>query len=263
MKKIYLILMSVSLALIGWGVCKTQVVGFSLQESFSEENSLVMSVNSIHQRDDFYNIQVEYPQFTDAGDAFNKKISSLIEGKIESFKKDARDNYEARRETALPENPLPEHPEQKFDFIGSWEPAQLNNDYISFVVYLYYYVGGAHGATEVHAFNYDLKKEREIALLDFLNSSQQSFEKLADLSKQKVSLQLENKDTGLDSFLEEMIENGTEPTQENYGDFNFNYNSLTVYFQKYQVAPGAAGPITIVFYENELYENSIESRYLE
>jgi hypothetical protein len=128
---------------------------------------------------------------------------------------------------------------------------------------LYYYVGGAHGATEVHAFNYDLKKEREIALLDFLNSSQQSFEKLADLSKQKVSLQLENKDTGLDSFLEEMIENGTEPTQENYGDFNFNYNSLTVYFQKYQVAPGAAGPITIVFYENELYENSIESRYLE
>jgi len=253
MKKIYLILMVVSLALIG----------FSLQESFSEENSLKMSVNSIHQKDDFYNIQVEYPQFADAGDIFNEKISNLIEGKIESFKKDARDNYEARRETALSENPLPEHPEYKFDFIGFWEPAQLNNNYISFVVHLHYFVGGAHGATEVHAFNYDLKEEREITLFDFLNSSRQNFEKLADLSKQKVSLQLENEGIELDSFLEKVIERGTEPTQENYGDFNFNYNSLTVYFQKYQVAPGVTGPITIVFYENELEENSIDSRYLE
>ncbi len=266
MKKIYLVIaIIIILAVCAWTVCKMQNIKSppAVQELPAEENSLSMSVSFIHQKDNFYNVQVEYPQFANINNAFNKKISDLITGEIETFKKDAKDNYEARRATAPPENPLPENPDQTFDFIGSWEPSQLNDNYISFVIHLYYFVGGAHGVTEVYAFNYDLKKGKEITILDFLNSSQSALEKLADISNQNVTSQLESNGLSIDSFLKQMIENGTKSTQENYQNFNFSDNSLTIYFQQYQVAPGSAGPITVVFYKDTLDANSINSNYLK
>jgi len=251
--------------LVLWAACKTQDVKLppALQGLFTAKDSLPMSVSFIHENDGFYNVQVEYPQFCKASSAFNEKIADLIAGKIETFKKDAKDNYEARRATALAESPLPEIPDRPFDFIGSWESSQINGEYVSFVVYLYYFTGGAHGVTEVHAFNYNLKEGKEITILDFLNSSQPALEKLADLSSQSVTSQLGSGGLVIDGFLEQMIEDGTKPTQENYQNFNFNYNSLTIYFQQYQVAPGSAGPITSVFYKDTLDANSINSDYLK
>jgi len=264
MKKIGLIIVAIVVViLVGLAVWKMQ--NFKSQPAKqtvpTEENSL--SISAIHQNDNFYNIQVEYPQFTNVNSVFNKKISDLITGEIETFKKDAKDNYEARRATASPENPLPENPDQPFDFIGSWEPDQINDNYISFVIHLYYFVGGAHGANEIHAFNYDLKKGKEINILDFLNSSQPALEKLAELSNQNVTSQLKGSGVTVDEFLQQMINGGTEPTLENYQNFNFNYNSLTIYFQQYQVAPGAAGEVTIIFYKDTLNSDSIMSGYLQ
>lgn len=270
MKKIRLIIVIILVALAGWLGWKIHNIKYvkyiesltAEQKLPTEENSLSMSVSFIHQKDNFYNVQVEYPQFVNA-DAFNEEISNLIAGEIEAFKKDAKDNYEARRATTPPGDQLPENPEQPFDFIGTWKPIQLNNSYVSFVIYLYYFAGGAHGITEVHAFNYDLKKEKEITILDFLNSSQPSLEKLAELTNQEITSQLEASGVPIDSFLQQMIESGTKPTQENYQNFNFNYDSLTIYFQQYQVAPGATGPMTATFYKRTLDEGSIKSDYLK
>lgn len=210
-----------------------------------------------------YNIQVEYPQFKNADSAFNKKIADLINGEIDTFKKDAKDNWEARKATALPESPVPENPEQPFDFIAEWEPTQLNETYVSFVVRLYYFVGGAHGANEVYGFNYDLKKQKEINILDFLNSSQPALDKLAQLAAEDVASQMQGNGAQINDFIKQMIQDGTKPTLENYRDFNFNYNSLIIYFQQYQVAPGAAGPINVTFYKSTLDGNSIQSDYLK
>jgi len=46
-----------------------------------------MSIVSVSQFDNFYNIQAEYPQFKDADPAFNQKIADLINGQMENFKK--------------------------------------------------------------------------------------------------------------------------------------------------------------------------------
>jgi hypothetical protein len=233
-----------------------------IQEKPVENNSLVVSVIPIHQTDSFYNIQVEYPQFKNVSDEFNKKIADLITQRIDDFKKSAKENWDARRATAMPDNPVPENPAEPFDFIATWKPVQINNEYISFVINLYYFVGGAHGTNEVHAFNYDLASQKEITILDFLNSSQQAFEKLAELAGENISSQLKASGVTMDEFLQSMIESGTKPTQENYQNFNFNYNSLIVYFQQYQVAPGAAGSMTATFYKSILEEHSIKSDYL-
>ena len=265
MKKNEWLAVIIAIILAGWVGWKIQNVKSPPTEEKLQttENSLSMSTSLIYQTDNFYNIQVEYPQFANIDSAFNKKISDLIKGEVETFKKDAKDNYEARRATAPAQEPLPENPEIPFDFIGTWESTQLNDVYISFVIRLYYFVGGAHGITEVYAFNYDLKKEKEITILDFLNSSQPALEKLANLASQDITSQLQSNGITIDSFLQQMIESGTKPTQENYQNFNFNYNSLTIYFQQYQVAPGAAGPITVTFYKSTLDANSINSDYLK
>lgn len=270
MGKLKFIIIIVFIILAGWlgwqsRSCSVKNINCPAPEQnlSNAENSLSVSINSVHQKDGFYNIQVEYPQFAKIGSAFNKKISDLITNKIENFKKDAKDNYEARGATAPSESPLPENPEQPFDFISTWEPVQLNNNYVSFVTRLYYFTGGAHGITEVYAFNYDLKKDKEITLLDFLNSSQPAVEKLADLAKKDIAFQLEASGVPSDSFLQQMVEDGTKPTLDNYQNFSFSYDSLTIYFQQYQVAPGAMGPMTSVFYKGTLDENSINSDYLK
>lgn len=265
MKKNWLIIVIILVILAGWAgwkMCNTKSPATE-QKLPVEENSLLTSMSFVHQRDNFYNIQVEYPQFININSVFNKKISDLITDEIEAFKKDSKDNYEARRATATPENPLPENPDQPFDFIGIWIPNQLNNNYISFVINLYYFVGGAHGVTEVYTFNYDVKNEKEITIMDFLNSSRQAFDNLATLSRQQVISQLQSSGMQVDDFLKQMIEEGTKPTLDNYKNFNFNYNSLTIYFQQYQVAPGVAGPITVTFYKSTFDANSINSDYLK
>ena len=62
-------------------------------------NTVPMSVVSVTQSDSFYDIQAEYPQFTGIDPAFNQKISSLVTSQIDSFKKEAKDNFDARNAT--------------------------------------------------------------------------------------------------------------------------------------------------------------------
>ena len=238
-------------------------LGIKMSESFiekGEENGLQVSVISISQTDSFYNIQVEYPQFEEVDAAFNKEISDLILGEIDSFKKEAKDNWNARNATL--ETPAA-NPPSPFDFIASWEPTQINKEYISFSVNIYYFVGGAHGVTEVDAFNYDVKKKADITINDFLGNSQQALQKLSQIAAQQVTSQIQSSGVPIDDILTQMIQQGTQPTMDNYRNFNFNYDSLTIYFQQYQVAPGYLGPLTVILYKNTLEDNSIESDYLD
>jgi hypothetical protein len=228
-----------------------------------EQNVVDVSVVSISEKDSFYNIQVEYPQFKEADEAFNKKISDLVTGEIATFKKDSKDNYEARRATAPTSTPLPENPATPFDFIASWTPAQLNNNYLSFVINIYYFSGGAHGLTEVDAFDYDLTKKKEIAITDFLNSPDQSLQKLANLAKQAVTIEVQSTGIEMNDSITQMIDQGTAPTADNYKNFSFNSDSITIYFQQYQVAPGYIGPIPITLFKNMLNDSSISTNYLK
>lgn len=234
-----------------------------ISTEISAEKGLEMSVSSISQTDDFYNIQVEYPQFGDIAADLNNQISSLITGEIVRFKKIAKDNWDARIATASPSQTVPENPAAPFDFIANWKPGQLNKKYLSFVINIYYFSGGAHGLNEVYAFNYDIVQKKEITINDFLGNLPQALQELSQIAAQQVTSQLQSSGVQIDDVLTPMIKQGTKPTLKNYHNFNFNYNSLTIYFQQYQVAPGYVGPVTITIFKNTLDENSIMSDYLK
>lgn len=230
--------------------------------SETQADGVRMSIVSISQSDGFYNIQAEYPQFEGADPAFNQKISSLINGEIENFKKEAKDNFDSRNATMPAGEPVLQSPEQPFDFIATWTPAQFNSRYLSFMIDVYYFSGGAHGADQISAFNYDLKNKKEITISDFLGSAD-GLDKLAKMAKDQVTSQLQSNGSQMEDFLAQMIQDGTKAVLENYRNFTFGYGKLTVYFEQYQAAPGSAGTITVSFYRDDLKQNGINSNYLD
>ncbi len=205
---------------------------FNGQGNQESQGVALASTSTISQTDSFYNIKANFPQFAKTDPAFNKKIADLILGKIDTFKKDGKENF-----SATPTEPV--------DFIADWSSTQVNDKYISFVIAMYYFTGGAHGINEVSAFNYDVVNKKEITISDFLNSSEENLQKLSDLVIQKVIFYLQTNVGSTDESMKKWVEEGAGPKWENFKDFNFNNSSMIIYFQQYQVAAGAVGPVTI------------------
>jgi hypothetical protein len=215
----------------------------------------------IIRQDEFYNINVRYPQITEADAAFNAQILQLLSDKVELFKVNAMEAWEARKETALPGEEVSDYPEAPFDFICQWSPVLVSDGQINFVLDIYYYEGGAHGMNEVLAFNYDLKEKRQVSIIDFLDSSQESLIRLSELAIADVIYQLEQSGTKIDTLTEEWVDQGAGPDWKNYENFNFNEDSLIVYFQRYQVVFGAFGSVTVILPKAALQSGSIYSPY--
>jgi hypothetical protein len=204
-----------------------------------------VNIQSIQESDSFFRVQAEYPQFQTAGPDFNQEIATLISGKINSFKEESRDNWKARLDTMPADKPLPKGPQQPFEFIASWEAPQLNNKYLSLVIKIYYFSGGAHGNEEICAFNYDMLQKKKIGIEDFFDSPQQALKKISQISAQDITSQLQSRGWKEDDNLKEMVNQGTAPVFKNFSNFNFDTHNLIIYFQRYQVAPGAVGSLTV------------------
>ncbi|MBN2198202.1 DUF3298 and DUF4163 domain-containing protein [Candidatus Wolfebacteria bacterium] len=252
---LFLIIILVALSAVYLGL-KTDF--FALK---TKENSSSVFIKAIHETDKSFNVQAEYPQFENIEEDFNKKISDFVINRIAEFKNDSLENWQARKATALPEDMFSEYPETPFDFIAEWEPAQINEKYISFVVRLYYFTGGAHGFNEIKSFNYDIQNQKEITITEFLNNSDEALNNLSELAELDLSMQFQGNGVKVDGILAQMMGEGTKPIPNNYENFTFNYNSLVIHFQQYQVAPGAYGMPMSIFYKADLEANSIFSDY--
>lgn len=219
-----------------------------------------MAIKTITEKDNFFDITAEYPQFRNVNADFNQKISDLIKDSIEEFKKAGQDNWQARKDTATAEFPVGEYPEAPFDFIATWKSDQINEKYISLYITIYSFSGGAHGDQSIYSFNYNVKDKKEITIQDVLNS-QELLNKVSELAKTNLVYQYQSKDMEIDETITQMITEGVSAKYDNFKTFTFNANSMTFYFQKYQVGPGAAGEFSFVLYNSMLIGEKIQ--YLE
>ncbi len=225
-------------------------------------SSLPVEIESIQESDSFFSIHAEYPQFRTVEPDFNQEIASLISDKIDSFKKESLENWKARLDTIPADKPVPKDPEQPFEFIASWQAAQLNNECLSLLIKIYYFTGGAHGNEEIYAFNYDIVKKKKIGIEDFFVSAQEALKKISRISAEDITSQLQSRQWKIDDNLKEMLNQGTATVFDNFKNFNFDSHNLILYFQKYQVAPGAVGSLTVTISRQTLEQNSIQSSYL-
>jgi len=242
------------------------IIGLLVNETNAKQpsiSSLPVTIQSIRESDSFFYVQAEYPEFETAGPDFNQEIAVLISDKIDGFKKESLDNWKARLDTMPAGKPVPENPEGPFTFIASWEVAQLNTAYLSLVIKIYYFSGGAHGNEEIHTFNYDMLQKKKIRINDFFDSSQEALKKISKISAEDIMGQLQSQGWKENDSLKEMVNQGTAPVFENFRNFNFDPHSLIIYFQRYQVAPGAAGSLTVRVSRQMLEQNSLQSDYLK
>jgi hypothetical protein len=221
------------------------------QNNYVQPEPSSLKVVSIYQDTSFYDINIEYPHFLRLDGDFNSKISAVVNKRLEEFKNSATENWKARRET---DKSISENPDTPFYFSIGWTPAQINDKYISLALNAYSFSGGAHGDEEIFSFNYDLTNNKEITITDIIGSGEENLSKFASLAKEDVQNML-----GKDNIFPV----GTEPKIENFSTFSFDGTVLTVYYQKYQVAPGSSGIVKSIFNKKSLLEQGLVSDYLK
>jgi len=104
------------------------------------------------------------------------------------------------------------------------------------------------GFTPICAFNYNMLQKKKIGIEDFFYSPQETLKKISQISAQDIMSQLQSRGWKTDDSLKEMLSQGTAPVFENFSNFNFDTHNLVIYFQRYQVAPGAACQVECVNY---------------
>jgi len=223
-----------------------------------------ISVTTVSQKDSMFDINAQYPQFSLVDPAFNTKIATLINEKINTFKKNSTENWQARKETATPEEKLGENPETPFYFKADWSPAQINKNYISFVVNIYSFSGGAHGDSEVYTFNYNLATKKEVRFSEFIANSQENLSIISKLAVEDLVSQRGNYgETNAADIKKELEDGGAGPNMDNFNNFTFDDSIITIYYQKYQVGPGVLGIVKTIFQKNYLLDQKIKSEYLK
>ncbi len=181
-------------------------------------------------------ISIEYPQFPSLSQGFNGEISDAVNSRLDDFKKEIADNEAARRATA---NPKAVISPGAYSFIASWQQAQINGKYLSFVIRFDSFTGGANENQDMQTFNYDVSAKKDMTLADLFPNTPDYLNIIASSSRKQL----------MDEFLGtydievpiEMVDAGTQPIADNFSDFTFNDYQVTFYFPKYAVAPGSFG----------------------
>lgn len=121
-------------------------------------------------------------------------------------------------------------------------------EYISIVLYISYFTGGAHPNYEIKTINYNKNTNNFIDIDDLINRDKDILNKLSIYSREYFS----NNDMFNDKVVFDMMIDGTKSIKDNYKYFNITSNGLIIYFNRYQIAPYYYGDYNITIPYNYL-----------
>lgn len=182
-----------------------------------------------------YTITSQTPQLTGSNDprvqAFNQQVNGFVTNEVDVFRK----NFQQLPITAYSNGSSLDVTYTLISQIGDLWSFKFD--------FAFYSDGAAHPGLNSTTLNYDLGQGRELVLSDLFLPNSNYLEVIAnyctaELLKQPYS----------DSFFLD----GAKPTLENYRNWNITPDGLLITFDTYQVAPGAAGPQTVVVPYSEL-----------
>ena len=194
------------------------------------QKSTVPGVTSIRSLpgNDIYQADMDIPEI--AGEPeLNTLINNQINSWYDEFISDAELNSQIAKEYGQP-----------FTFENQWKVPLNNEECTSVLLTAYQFTGGANGIDYMASFTWNKITQKIMPLESFLPlvMTDPSLESLAQICRKELTAALSAEN---DSNLQQMILAGTEPVAENYQIFTISDAGLTIYFQKYQVAPGSAG----------------------
>lgn len=179
--------------------------------------SLKVEVKTQQENTKLYTLSAEYPYFDEVSPDFNKQIKNLVVSKIDEFKKNVNENS---------------------FFNLTWSAQQLNKKNISLVISINSFVGGANEIQEIKTFNYDVIKRKDIQLADLFVGKQDFLQDVSNYVKGDLVSQIQD---SKNQELLKMLNEAASPNEENFKNFTFDDQTITFYFPKGQVLPGAFG----------------------
>ena len=196
----------------------------SLSSIVNQDDYVVQRINEKYRNS---NIEVYYP--VTKYEVLNKEINSIIDGKINKFISDIKDDVE-------------------YSLFINFDMYKYENNHISFLFHVLIDYAGAHPNTYMFTVNYSIK-EKSIINIDTLI---QKYNNILNLMSKYSYNSLLNNDKIKEINMINMLESGTKPTKENFDNFVFSKNGLIVFFEKYQIAPYAYGEFWITIPYEEL-----------
>ena len=117
---------------------------------------------------------------------------------------------------------------------------------VSVVFSRYQFTGGANGNNDYHTLTAVVESGDLLTLPDIFVSGVDPYTTLEPLAVAALTELLG------EAAVPEMLAEGTAPVPENYQNWALTADSLNLYFNEYQVAPGAAGALSIAIPLTEL-----------
>lgn len=168
----------------------------------------------VAEKNEFREIDMAYPTFGKA--PIDSVIKTFIDSSVASFKEENKEPY--------PGQPAPYS-------IGTTYETVESREYLSVIMRVSTYTGGAHGNLFVKTFVFD-QKGNQYSIGSFFDPGSNYLAKLSELSREQLS---ENEE--LSFYME-----GTEAVSENFEAFYITSdNKLAIIFQPYSVGPWVVG----------------------
>jgi Protein of unknown function (DUF3298)/Deacetylase PdaC len=122
----------------------------------------------------------------------------------------------------------------------TYDTVTHSDNIYTLVLTVYQFMGGAHGSTSILPYTFDLKNNKVLTLDDLFINTADALKLIEPLAQDAIKTAI-----GADMVQDDMLTAGTAPTVDNYQFFSLDKDSITFYFQQYQVAPYAAGIQTV------------------
>jgi hypothetical protein len=176
-----------------------------------------------------YSITAQTPQLTGSDDSrvlgFNQRLSNLVNQEVMIYRK------------SFQELPLTPNSNGSFLEVTYIIVSQIGDLWSFKFNFSFYADSAAHPGLNSLTLNYDLGQGRELALSDLFLPNSNYLAIIAEYCINELRKQ---------PFADSSSLEGAQPTSENYRNWNIEPSGVMITFDTYQVAPGAAGPQTIV-----------------
>ncbi len=178
-----------------------------------------------------YEVHYQYPQIETGTSPFAGQINAEIKSQVETTAK------------AFAAGPaaIPRADGRPNTLQGTYSEALVRPGLFSFRLKEQEDFGGAHPATNVLTATYDLSVGQRIGLGDVFSDLPAGLAILSDQSKQALRQQLG------DAYDQTVVNDGTNPSAQNFAAWTLTEQGIEITFQEYQVAPSAFGaPVVVV-----------------
>lgn len=209
---------------------------FSACVSVDSDTVVKVSVDTMEEQTPAYTLHMEIPSFPDY-----PELSKAISTTAARWQNDFIDMTDILPEVGSA---------ARGELVLTWVPAQLSPKCISILLDGYMYTGGANGMPLLASFTWDISLNRFLSIEDLFSEQENVYAYLSDIAREQLSERLCSPEIDPDNIIQGMIKQGTAAEPENFKIFTVPaFGCVTVYFNKYQVAPGYMGVQSIKLWQ--------------